>query len=334
MSRFCLLVFLCLCVSILTPIHWVNTLHWTSHWIGAANAQAEEPIQPIPSSVDYDPAKASFGKQLFFDKRLSVDDTISCASCHDISAWGAEARQVSEGIERRLGDRNSPTVFNSALNFKQFWDGRADNLSHQAAGPVTNPVEMGMASWDNVIEKLNNNANYVSKSNSLYGQELSKQVVTDAIAEYEKTLLTPNSPFDQYLRGDRNAISAEQTRGYELFKSYGCISCHQGTNVGGNMFQKFGVLHDISMNNSSLSKDLGRYNVTKNEWDKRVFKVPSLRLATKTAPYFHDGSVATIQEAVDIMIRFQLGRNVPANDRDAIIMFLESLVGEKLEGIE
>lgn len=302
--------------------------------IGIVRAQVGEPLQPIPLSVNFDKAKASFGKQLFFDTSLSVDNTISCASCHDISAWGAEPKRVSEGIKNRIGNRNSPTIFNSTLNFKQFWDGRADSLSHQAEGPVTNPVEMGMASWDDVVKKLESNADYVAKSESLFGQALSKQVITEAIAEYEKTLITPNSPFDRYLNGEANAISAEQKRGYELFKSYGCVACHQGANVGGNMFQKFGVLEDISMNNSSLSKDLGRYNVTKNEWDKRVFKVPSLRLVTKTAPYFHDGSVATIQEAVDIMIKFQLGRSVPNNDRDAIIMFLESLVGEKKEGGE
>lgn len=302
--------------------------------IGIVRAQVGEPLQPIPLSVNFDKAKASFGKQLFFDTSLSVDNTISCASCHDISAWGAEPKRVSEGIKNRIGNRNSPTIFNSTLNFKQFWDGRADSLSHQAEGPVTNPVEMGMASWDDVVKKLESNADYVAKSESLFGQALSKQVITEAIAEYEKTLITPNSPFDMYLNGEANAISAEQKRGYELFKSYGCVACHQGANVGGNMFQKFGVLEDISMNNSSLSKDLGRYNVTKNEWDKRVFKVPSLRLVTKTAPYFHDGSVATIQEAVDIMIKFQLGRSVPNNDRDAIIMFLESLVGEKKEGGE
>jgi len=297
-------------------------------------AQIGEPIQPLPTSIQVDAAKASLGKKLFFDKRLSIDDTISCASCHDVGAWGAEARSVSEGVKKQLGERNSPTVFNSALNFKQFWDGRADDLSHQALGPVVNPVEMGMVSWSEVVGKLENDEVYQKAAKTLFGTELTKEVIADSIAEYEKTLVTANSPFDRYLLGDARAINAIQKKGYELFKSYGCVACHQGVNVGGNMFQKFGVLEDISMNNRNLSSDLGRYMVTKNEWDKRVFKVPSLRLATKTAPYFHNGSVPTIEEAVDIMIKFQLGRGVPAEDRDAIIEFLDSLVGEKPEGVQ
>jgi len=302
-------------------------------------AQASEPIEPLPTSLDVNKSKVAIGKRLFFDTRLSADGTISCASCHDIDAWGAENRSVSEGIRQQLGDRNSPTVFNSVFNFKQFWDGRADDLSHQAMGPVVNPVEMGMASWSEAIKKLKNDAtlgkdlSYTAAFLNVYGQGISKELVVDAIAEYEKTLITPNAPFDRYLRGETTAISATQKRGYELFKSYGCVSCHQGANVGGNMFQKFGVLNDISIQEGSLSEDLGRYTVTKNEWDKRVFKVPSLRLATKTAPYFHNGSVATIEEAVDIMIKYQLGRGVPPQDRDAIIAFLESLVGEKPQGV-
>ncbi len=300
--------------------------------LSTVKAQSGEPIQPLPTNIKINDSIAALGKQLFFDKRLSVDDTISCASCHDIDGWGAEAKSVSEGVKKQLGERNSPTVFNSGLNFKQFWDGRADDLSHQASGPVVNPIEMGMPSWDKVLEKLEGDQEYQKAANQLFGSALTKDVIVEAIAEYEKTLLTPNSPFDRYLKGDAGAISDVQKKGYELFKSYGCVSCHQGMNVGGNMFQKFGVLEDIAMNDRSLSNDLGRYMVTNNEWDKRVFKVPSLRLATKTAPYFHNGSVPTIEEAVDIMIKFQLGRSVPQQDRDAIIKFLESLVGEKPKG--
>lgn len=291
-------------------------------------------IEPLPLERAYDRGKASLGKALFSDTSLSADGTISCASCHDLSAWGAEPKAVSTGIKNQLGTRNSPTVFNSSFNFKQFWDGRADALSHQAESPIVNPVEMGMASWDAVIQKLSRNAKYVAEFDKYYGGVISKQTVTGALAEFEKTLVTVNSPFDQYLRGDMSAITNEQKRGYELFKSYGCVACHQGKNVGGNMFQKFGVLKDISLGGADLSDDLGRYNVTKNEWDKRVFKVPSLRLAVKTPPYFHNGSVKTIADAVDIMIKYQLGREVPLEDRDSIIAFLDSLVGNKPEGIK
>lgn len=307
----------------------------TIGFIASTQAQLNEPIQPIPSQLEVDPAKAALGRRLFFETRLSADNSISCASCHDLDQWGAETSSVSEGIKKQLGDRNSPTVFNSALNFKQFWDGRADSLSHQAEAPVVNPVEMGYTSWDQAIENLKHDqvarkdSTYTNVFMEVYGRDVSKELIIDAIAEFEKTLITPDSPFDLYLKGDQTAISDLQKNGYQLFKSYGCVACHQGANVGGNMFQKFGVLEDINNQGSTLNDDLGRYNVTKNEWDKRVFKVPSLRLAAKTPPYFHNGSVATLQEAVDIMIRFQLGRSVPDEDRDAIIAFLESLVGNK-----
>ncbi|GAA6138388.1 cytochrome-c peroxidase [Arenicella sp. 4NH20-0111] len=296
---------------------------------------ANDDIVPIPTKVKTNKDLVEVGKKLFFDTRLSANDELSCASCHNVvDGWGAEPSAVSTGIRQQLGKRNSPTIFNSVLNFKQFWDGRADNLSHQASFPVTDQVEMGMSSWDEVIVKLKGDNYYTAAFKQLGFDGVNKKAVVEAIAEYEKTLLTPNSPFDQFLNGDVGALNQQQIDGYRLFKSYGCISCHQGVNVGGNMFQKFGVLEDISLHNGSLSEDLGRYNVTENEWDKRVFKVPSLRLAAVTPPYFHDGSVKTLQDAVEIMIEFQLGRGVPDEDRDAIISFLGSLVGEKPQGVK
>ena len=294
----------------------------------------QEPITPIPNQVDVDNRKVQLGKKLFFDTRLSFDNSISCASCHDLeTGFGADGKQFSDGVKGHQGTRNSPTVFNASLNFKQFWDGRANDLAGQARMPVTNPLEMGMASWTDVIAKLNKDSQYPQEFKAIFGGPISEDGIVAAIAEYEKTLITPNSPFDQFLLGNESAISKQQKQGYELFKTYGCVSCHQGKNVGGNMFQKIGVLKDINLQTGSLNEDLGRYLVTKNEWDKRVFKVPSLRLAVKTPPYFHDGSVKTIEKAVDIMIEFQLGRAVPESDRAAIISFLESLVGEIPEGV-
>lgn len=296
---------------------------------------AGEPISPLPLKVDVNQAKARLGKMLFQDKRLSADNSISCASCHELSAsWGTDLHPVSTGINGQLGTRNSPTVYNSVFNFTQFWDGRAESLADQARGPVTNPIEMGMSSWEEAVKKLQSDSKYKQAFKSVYGGEMTPDRIVDAIAEFEKTLITPNAPFDRYLRGETDAIDETQKRGYELFKAYGCVSCHQGQNVGGNMFQKFGVLHDISLQEGSLANDLGRYNLTNNEWDKRVFKVPSLRLAMMTPPYFHDGSVATIEEAVGIMIQFQLGREVPKADKDAIIAFLGSLVGELPKGVK
>lgn len=302
--------------------------------IAAFPLYSAEAISPIPLSVKVNTAKAKLGKALYFDKRLSADNSISCSSCHEISKYGTDLRRFSTGINGQLGERNSPTVLNSRYNFTQFWDGRAKSLASQALVPVINPVEMGMTSWDEVISKLKDDAKYKKSFASVFGAEMSADSITDAIAEYEKTLITPNSPFDQFLRGDTKAITAKQKRGYQLFKSYGCVACHQGKNVGGNMFQKLGVLKDIVLEGGTLSNDLGRYNVTRNEWDKRVFKVPSLRLAVKTPPYFHDGSAATIEDAVGVMILFQLGRAVPEADKNAIISFLGSLVGELPKGGE
>lgn len=288
-------------------------------------ALSQEPIRPLPLSVKTNKTKVKLGEELFHDKRLSKDNTIACASCHDLEMAGVDRKQFSTGVGGKLGSRNSPTVFNAVFNFRQFWDGRAADLVEQAGGPVVNPDEMA-ADWPEVIKKLEQDQYYQDMFEKIYGK-ISPEAIQDAIAEFEKTLITSGSRFDDYLRGNKRAISPREKRGYDLFKAYGCSSCHQGANVGGNMFQKFGVLKDINLRNKAVD-DLGRYNVTKNKWDMHVFKVPSLRLAVLTPPYFHDGSVETIEEAVNIMIEFQLGRSVPDEDRDDIIAFLGSLVGE------
>ena len=296
---------------------------------------AQEPINPIPLVLKTDPNKVMLGEKLFSDTILSSNNTISCASCHDLKLkFGTDLTAVSTGVDGRQGTRNAPTVYNSVFNFAQFWDGRANNLTHQAMEPITNPLEMGMASWEKTVKKIKESSDYKKLFDAAYNGEITKENTVDAIAEFGKTLITPNSIFDQYLRGNKDMITSEQKKGYELFKSYGCIACHQGINVGGNMYQKFGVVKDINFIDGSLNKDLGRFNITGNEWDKRVFKVPSLRLVTKTPPYFHDGSVATLDEAVAIMIEFQLGRKVPNTDKKAIIRFLESLVGEIPTGVK
>jgi cytochrome c peroxidase len=290
-----------------------------------------EPLQPLPTSVTVNSPKAALGKKLFFDKRLSKDNSISCASCHNLETAGVDKKRFSPGVGGTLGGRNSPTVFNASFNFRQFWDGRAADLVEQAGGPIVNPVEMA-SEWPNVIAALSKDPQYPALFEAVYGKggKIDELTVTGAIAEFEKTLITANSPFDRYLLGDEAALSDKQKHGYELFKTYGCSSCHQGQNVGGNMFQKFGVLKDINLKKGNTD-DLGRFNITGNEWEKHVFKVPSLRLAVLTPPYFHDGSVETIQEAVNTMIEFQLGRSVPAEDKDDIIEFLHSLVGEYRE---
>ncbi|MCF6310497.1 MAG: cytochrome-c peroxidase [Sulfurimonas sp.] len=279
-----------------------------------------EPITPIPQSVKVNNQKASLGELLFFDTILSADNSISCASCHDLENGGDDGLRFSFGINGQEGDINSPTVYNAVFNFRQFWNGRAKNLAHQAEGPVENPLEMGN-SFKKLIDTLNKTP-YKNRFKVIYKDAITKENIVDAIAEYEKKLITPNAPFDKYLRGDTSAISQKQKDGYELFKDKGCIACHHGVNVGGNLYNKFGVMQNVD------SKRLGRYEVTKKEADKYYFKVPSLRNIEKTAPYLHDGRYDTLDEVVKFMSRYQLGRVITQDEVDKIVLFLRSLSGE------
>ena len=296
----------------------------------ATGAGAAEPIKPIPV-IEVNTEKAALGRALFHDPRLSRDDTISCASCHDLAAGGDDGRKVSIGIEGQPGVINSPTVFNAVLNFKQFWDGRAGTLEQQIDDPVQSPLEMGSL-WPDVVAKLYRDPEYPRQFKALYPDGISRKSIRNAIAEFMKTLTTPNSRFDRWLQGDEKALNALEKHGYALFKYYGCASCHQGANVGGNMFQVFGVLNEYFKKRGNITEaDLGRYNVTGNPQDRHAFKVPSLRMATQTAPYLHDGSAATLRDAVDAMFKFQLGREAPDEDKEAIVAFIETLAGTSEE---
>ena len=297
----------------------------------APGARADEPINPIPQTIDVDPRKVDLGRMLFHDTGLSKDDTVSCASCHDLSDGGDDGLRVSIGIEDKEGPINAPTVFNAAFNFKQFWDGRAKTLEAQIDGPIQNPLEMGNL-WPEVVTKLYQDNGYPAMFEAIYADGINRKNVKNAIAEFVKSLITPNSRFDQWLRGDNGAITAYEKKGYELFKDYGCASCHQGANVGGNMFQVFGVLNDYFKRRGDITDaDLGLYNITGNEEDRHSFKVPSLRMAAHTAPYLHDGSAETLRDAVDAMFEFQLGREAPDEDKDAIVAFIKTLAGEPRE---
>ena len=297
----------------------------------AADARDDEPINPIPETIDVDPRKVELGRALFHDPVLSKDDTISCASCHDLASGGDDGLRVSIGIEDRPGTINAPTVFNVGFNFKQFWDGRAKTLEAQIDGPIQNPVEMGNL-WPEVVAKLYQNDDYAAQFRAIYANGINRKNVKDAIAEFMRSLITPNSRFDRWLKGDDDALSAHEKQGYALFKDYGCVSCHQGANVGGNMFQVFGVLNDYFKKRGDITEaDLGLYNVTGNEEDRHSFKVPSLRMAAFTAPYLHDGTAETLRDAVDAMFEFQLGREAPDEDKDAIVAFIKTLAGESKE---
>jgi len=288
----------------------------------------DEPIKPLPASLKQDPLRAALGRRLFHDPRLSANGAVSCASCHDLSNGGADGRDHSTGFDGRPTAVNAPTVFNAALNFRQFWDGRAGSLEAQIDQVVENPVEMG-SKWADVVAKVARDASYRRDFARSYADGVSKANIQNAIATFERTLITPDSRFDRYLRGEAHALSAEERAGYAKFKQYGCIACHQGVNVGGNMFQKFGVMGDYFADRGKPSEaDLGRYLATGDEDDRHVFKVPGLRNVALTAPYFHDGSARTLDEAVDVMFRYQLGRAAAPGDKEAIVRFLGTLTGE------
>lgn len=298
----------------------------------AQAAPANEPIQPVPQSLRQDPAKAELGRRLFSDTRLSANNRVSCASCHDVARGGADSRGVSLGLDGKPAALNAPTVLNAALNFKQFWNGRADTLEAQIGLVVENPAEMG-SRWPDVVRKVQQDPGYRSGFAAAYKDGVTRANIEHALASFERTLITPNSRFDRYLGGEHGALSAAERAGYARFKQYGCIACHQGVNVGGNMFQKFGVMADYAARRGAAGRpDPGRYTVTGSEEDKYVFKVPSLRNVTRTAPYFHDGSAATLEEAIDIMFKYQLGRPGSAEDKALIAQFLATLDAQPQAG--
>ncbi|MDO9227421.1 MAG: cytochrome c peroxidase [Pseudomonadota bacterium] len=268
----------------------------------------DQPISPIPTRLELDPRKVALGRRLFHETRLSRDNSISCASCHVLKLAGVDARALAVGIDGRLNTVNTPTVLNSGFNFSQFWDGRAVSLEDQVAGPLHNPVEMD-TNWRQVIAKLEGVADYRRDFAAIWPGGITAGHIQSALAEFERSLITPDAPFDHYLRGDSLALSAQAREGWELFRKLGCIACHQGVNVGGNMYANLGVMGDFFADRGKplLQSDLGRFNVTGLEEDRHMFKVPSLRNVERTAPYFHDGSITSLGDAVDTMARYQLG---------------------------
>jgi|SoiMethySBSTD1v2_1073268.scaffolds.fasta_scaffold125065_4 cytochrome c peroxidase len=287
-----------------------------------------EPLEALPETPPVDHATASLGRKLFHDKRLSSDGSTACASCHDLAKGGDDGLARSVGVGKRKGGINAPSVFNAALNFVQFWDGRAKTLEDQIDGPIAHPSEMN-TTWNDVVAKLKRDTEYTKAFAERYPDGVTAANVRYSIAAFERTLLTHDAPFDRWLRGEQGALSPEQKEGYALFKGVGCIACHQGRNVGGNMFQRFGVLGDYFKDRGNVTEaDYGRYNVTKDESDRFVFRVPSLRNVEHTAPYFHDGSAQTLPQAVQVMAKYQLGRKLSDTQIAEIVAFLKSLSGK------
>ncbi|MBQ5701717.1 MAG: heme-binding domain-containing protein [Alistipes sp.] len=322
-------------------VHWGSQMtdakgaivaSWAENWRASYynDGCGVEPIRPIAETLEYDAAKAALGRKLYHDTRLSVDNTVSCASCHGLSTAGVDNKQFSEGVGGQFGGVNAPTVYNAVYNFVQFWDGRAATLALQAAGPPLNPVEMGYESFDQIVAKLSKDKAFTREFKKVYPDGWSEANITDAIAQFERTLITPNSRFDKYLKGDSNAISAEELEGYNLFKKYNCATCHVGANLGGLSYELMGQYADyFAARGTELTiEDNGRFKQTAVERDRHRFKVPGLRNVALTAPYFHDGTEPELKEAVCKMGTYQVGIELSDADEDKIVAFLNTLTGE------
>ncbi|MBU1659553.1 c-type cytochrome [bacterium] len=290
----------------------------------AVTSFANEPISPIPLKNDVNIDKAKLGKELFFDTILSKDNSTACVSCHDVFSGGADKKIVSTGFANKKGNIQSPTVFNAKYNFKQFWNGRADNLLEQADGPMKNPVEHNMDAAT-IEKRMNTSLHYMKKFKDIYGSShITYPLVLEAIVEFENALTTPNAKFDKFLRNEIQ-LSKEELEGYVIFKQYGCVTCHNGINIGGNSFQKIGTFLEYKSTNNYPD----RSEITKNPMHKNVFKVPTLRNIALTAPYFHDGSAKTLKQALKSMSQHNLGMELTEKETELLILFLDTLTGEK-----
>ncbi len=308
----------------------------------AGHALAEGPFQalpskaPVPKDNQMTPAKIELGKTLYFDPRLSHNGTISCNTCHNVMAGGDDSRATSVGINGQKGGRSAPTVWNSGFLPVQFWDGRAPTLEAQAKGPVTNPIEMGMKNHDVAVERLSKIPGYVEMFKKAFPKEanpLNIDNAAKAIATYERTLITPNSRFDKYMKGNKKALTAQEIRGMKLVEEVGCTACHYGPNFTGSLteanYQKFPQNPNKEIEKKyNFTEDLGRYEITKQDEDKNVYRVQTWRNVALTAPYFHNGAVKTLDEAVRVMAKLQLDVDLKEDQVQDIVAFLNSLTGE------
>ncbi|WP_297461472.1 cytochrome-c peroxidase [Ferrovum sp.] len=311
-------------------------------WSVASLAWSFEPLPdapPVPADNPMSAAKVALGQQLYFDKRLSVDGTVSCNSCHSVMGSGTDNRPVSVGVGGKKGGRNAPTVWNSAFLSVQFWDGRAATLEDQAKGPIVNPVEMGMHSPADAEGRIRAIPGYVSQFEAVFGTQdpVTYDNIAKAIAAYERTLLTPHSPFDRYMKGDKTALSEQALRGMKTVERIGCTACHTGPDFAGpsmpagqGFYQKFPIFvaNNPYVAKYRLMEDEGRFNVTHEASDKHLWRVQTWRNVALTAPYFHTGSVPTLDEAVRVMARSQLGKTLTEEEVEDIVAFLNSLTGE------
>ena len=311
-------------------LDWVKGERIAMYDDGLPEDKAAEPVRPIDLTAEVDQEKVALGFALFHDTRLSLDNTVSCASCHDLSTAGVDNHQYSHGVDDQVGGVNAPTVYNAVYNFVQFWDGRAKTLADQAAGPPLNPIEMASTSFDEIIVKLQADKPFAKAFTAVYPDGLTEANITDAIEEFERTLITPNSRFDKWLRGDNEAITADELAGYELFKKYDCATCHVGPNLGGQSYELMGLRrHYFADRGLELTvEDNGRFKETQLERDRHRFKVPGLRNVEHTWPYYHDGTRETLEDAVRDMGIYQSGVELTSLEVDQITSFLKTLTGE------
>ena len=322
--------------SSLTPakrdivLNWAREARMSMYSDNLPADRAAEPVRPIDKVLEFDPAKAALGYELFHDARLSVDNTVSCASCHELENAGVDNHQYSHGVNDLLGGVNAPTVYTAVYNFVQFWDGRAATLADQAAGPPLNPVEMASPSFDMIIDKLKADRKFAKAFKEVYPDGITQANITDAIEQFERTLITPDSRFDKWLLGDDSAITAEELEGYELFKKYDCATCHAGPNLGGLSYELMGLRrHYFAERGLEMTnEDNGRYKETQNERDRHRFKVPGLRNVEHTWPYYHDGTRETLEDAVRDMGIYQSGVELTEPEISKITAFLKTLTGE------
>jgi cytochrome c peroxidase len=336
-----------------TAVHWSARVSAKDReaildWVKAARAahypqplsvapRRNEPVQPLPDALPVSPAKVDLGKKLFNDKRLSVDDTLACAGCHDLQKAGTDNRRFAEGVRAQFGDINAPTVFNAVFNISQFWNGRAADLAEQVGGPPFNPIEMGSKDWKQVIDKLSKDEALTKEFAGVYPDGWTGDNIMNAVAEYEKTFVTPNSRFDKWLKGDEGALTADELTGYRRFVAYRCSSCHVGVSLGGKSYEYMDLKKDYFADRGNpLGSDAGRKDFTGKEEDLHKFKVPNLRNIELTWPYLHDGTATTLRDAVRIMGTYLSGMDIPPADNDKIVAFLRTLTGEyqgkKVEG--
>ncbi len=316
-----------------------------------AQWQALPETAPAPANNPTTTEKVELGKALYFDPRISSTGTVSCNSCHNVMEGGDDSRPTSMGVHGKVGGRSAPTVWNAAFYSTQFWDGRADTLEDQAKGPMTNPIEMGMKDHDTVMSRLKQIPGYKDMFRKAFGNDdMTIDQAAMAIAAYERTLITPNSAYDRYVKGDKKALTARQQKGMKLFAEIGCVSCHsgpafngqQGVDIGTPVLMKFPTFADNDYAKAyDFMADKGREEVTGNKADANMFRIPTLRNIALTAPYFHNGKVNDLPTAVKVMAKTQLNQDLNKQQVEQIVAFLNGLTGEfpeqtmpRLPGIE